>query len=1023
MTDDNPIAAAAAKDEEGVVDLQEMGSVEESLVDLDSLSSSSSNSDSSDSSSDSSSYTSESSSSSSSSSESSTALGSSVEDDDGWDTGAESTDDEQQSDDDDDTAVAVATSSTAPTLQDINEAMTQEALTVEQMDEALGPIQPQYSYEQPNEQEQYMEDEYDARQQQYITDDDEFAKHYMNIHYVEDQYHARQEQFLEEVYKDEPYLPQEEPFLDEEDPLVTWQPVKSQDETHPDSFEDEYDSDIAPTPILVLLPRIIACTCILIVVLVVVLVVVIQGKKNSPNFFVTPMPSASPVTPPTSPPVTSPPTASPVNPPSATPTMTPTMIPTSPPTVNPWFVEIDNLETDDNVSLQRFRYQIDASANGLTMVVLSLDRDTETVLIYNLQDNAWQEMAFTVATQGMRRHLQQESSTKSEMVLSESGRELLIFNNQGTNVYQLNSQNEWVRKGTSFSEKGTLSGDGKSVVTGSVFYRWNGNLWVEDPTRTLPFNDFEAMSLSMDGSVLAVMVADASGTALHALQWEESTAQWKDQILSKEPIQFALSSDGTTIVEISNETATVYRFVQNEWVVFGSSIQQSYNEVAVSADGLTFAAAADTGWAQIYDYDAEAGEWIETAPNKVVVPSGNGISGVWLSGNGNRLGLGVVPRFESGSSFIMTFSRIIATGPTAAPSILSVRECNGLANLCEVRANEMMFAAARRSATSTATDYVAALEMGVRGLEWEITTDLDFASEVAVGIFGFVFDNPNEVVVLHLQIDQVDEKTVENLLVGTQASGSFDIFGEYFYAHPLNDTPWPTVGEMIDANQRVIVFVNNSSSEVFNNWNAFVVEIDDQTFCDTESDIDFSAIYFGTNASDNNPTSFLSDLDLYVNECEVPNFVFFDHFGTDNTAIVVEAVQKYNAITSSGTPAPTSASPSLVPSFSPYPTISFAPSDAPSLVPTSEPSTSASPTFGPTFTLQPSITAEPTSSSFVPTSSLYPTGSAYPTGTYFPTLSLTSSTTSLPAENTIETMSPTLSETSFETNIFDRPSG
>jgi hypothetical protein len=1039
MTDDTPSGATH------VVGVYHEDANHDSLVDIESFTSSGSNSSSDDD--DDSTSTNSSSSSASSDSSEETPGGSSVEDEDGWDTGAESTDDDDDNDDDDDdddTTGAIATiSSLGPssTASSLSSFPPQTAPTMEEIQHAFIEPQPFIGRHQLSEREKYMEDEYDTRHQQYIEEHgsiDPYQEQFMEQHLLNDMYYQQQPEHREQ------FTPlHREAFQDEEDPLVTpWKsPTKSNADTMQDTFEDEFDldkDDWRKSRMLTVLPRIIACTCLAIVVLIVVLIFLIRGKNASSPL---PVPvtqpanrTAAPVTPvpdtlSPSMALTSIPSMIPSIAPSTIPSDLPTVIPTLAPIADPWTVKIDNVDTDDSVSFETFQYQVDISIDGSTMVVVSLDRaqSTETVQVYRLEENAWKDVVFT-SSEATRRRLQQATLVQSTVALSDSGRELLISNQNGTSVHRSYTGNVWIPKGQSLNSTGTLSGDGKSIVAGSLFYTWNGSMWVEDPTRALPFQSFEKTSVSSNGSVVAAMLAGS----LQAFRWDNSTGLWVEKILSNAAIDFALSNDGATIVEAGSDAATVFRFLGEDWAVDGPLVSERFNEVAISADGLTFAGAAESGWAQVYDYDTASMEWIETAPAKLVAPSGSGISGIWLSGNGRRLGLGVVPRFETGTSYIMTLSREAdgpTAAPTAAPSFIVEKGCNGLVTLCEAKANEVMFPIAKKSPITNAPDYTAALDAGVRGFEWEITTDVASATQIGAAIFDYVYTNPNEVLVLPLHLDQVDLPTAEALLAGITHNTSFEVFGEYFYKHSPPATSWPTLAEMVETKQRVIVFVNSSSSEIFNDWNQYVTEITNQTICDKQSATDFDAIYLHTNTSDNATNSFnnLSDLDTYVTRCEKPSFVFFEHFGSNEAVSVVEAVQRYNSQIVQISLGPTSLSPSLAPSLSPHPTNSFAPSDVPTIVPTAKPSLSASPTLGPTLTLQPSMTAEPTTSSFLPTASFYPTGTSFPTGTSYPTGSvfpsytLASSATSLPATMPVATVAPTASQTTSGTNIFNRP--
>ncbi|GAX23820.1 hypothetical protein FisN_20Hh022 [Fistulifera solaris] len=1030
MTDDTP---SGARHVVGVYH-EDDDANHNSLVDIESFSSSGSSSRSDDS------TNSSSSSVSSSSDDSSTPGGSSVEDEDGWDTGAESTDDD---DDDNDTAGAIATisslgpSSTASSLS----SSFPPAPTMEEVQHAFIEPQPFTGRHQLSEREKYMEEEYDARHQQYIEEHgsiDPYQEQFMEQRLLNDMYYQQRQ-----TVQPEQYTPLDhETFKDEEDPLMTpWKsPTKSNNtDTMQDTYEDEFHfdkDDWRKSRMLIVLPRIIACTCIAIVVLIIVLIFLIRNQNTSSPLPVT-QPvnrTAAPVTPipeTVSPSValTSVPSVIPSMAPSMIPSDVPTIVPTLAPIADPWTTEIENLETDDSVSFETFQYQVDSSMDGSTMVVLSLDQSQsiESVQVYHLEGNVWQDVAFT-ASEAARRRLLSAMLKQSTIVLSNSGRELMVSNPNGTSVHRLSTQNVWIPKGQTLNSSGTMSGDGNSLVAESLFYTWDGSVWVEDPIRALPLQSFEKLSLSSDGSVVAALLTGS----LHALRWDNTAAQWVEKIVSPAAMDFALSSDGTTIVEAGSKSATVFRFKNDDWAVDGSLVSETFSEVAISADGLTLAGAVESGWAQVYDYDTASMEWIETAPAKVVAPSGSGISGISLSGNGRKLSLGVVPRFETGTSYIFTLSREAegpTAAPTAAPSFFVETGCNGLVSLCEAKANEVMYAIANKSQTAIASDYTVALNAGVRGFEWEITADADITTPIGAAIFDFVYTHPKEVLVLQLHLGQVDLLTAETLLTGITHNATLEIFGEYFYKHSITATSWPTLAEMAETKRRIIAFVNSSSSEFFNDWNQYVTEHVNPTTCDNQSATDFDAIYLNTNTSDNAISSLnnLSDLDMYVTGCEKPNFVVFNHFGSNEAASVVDSVLRYNSQFVQTSLGPTSLSPSLAPSLSPHPTNSFAPSDVPTIVPTAKPSISASPTFGPTLTLQPSMTAGPTTSSFLPTSSFYPTGTSFPTGTsyptgsVFPTYTSASSATSLPAALPVATVLPTASQTTSGTNIFNRP--
>jgi hypothetical protein len=69
-------------------------------------------------------------------------------------------------------------------------------------------------------------------------------------------------------------------------------------------------------------------------------------------------------------------------------------------------------------------------------------------------------------------------------------------------------------------------------------------------------------------------------------------------------------------------------------------------------------------------------------------------------------------------------------------------------------------------------------------------------------VFGFLVkflnDNPNEVMIIELQVN-------DNSLDGLWESVETD-FKKLLYEHTSPQDDWPTLGDLIDLNQRIIVF-------------------------------------------------------------------------------------------------------------------------------------------------------------------------------------------------------------------------
>mmetsp|Transcript_19515 Transcript_19515/g.32392 ORF Transcript_19515/g.32392 Transcript_19515/m.32392 type:complete len:365 (-) Transcript_19515:198-1292(-) len=155
------------------------------------------------------------------------------------------------------------------------------------------------------------------------------------------------------------------------------------------------------------------------------------------------------------------------------------------------------------------------------------------------------------------------------------------------------------------------------------------------------------------------------------------------------------------------------------------------------------------------------------------------------------------------------------------------RICNGLASNCNQPANAIMYASLHNAMASRDEGFLApnhssgleeALDAGFRGLLLD-SCDCDgtefchgfcFAgtrnpTTVFANILTFLKANPNEVIVVELQID-------DNTLFSLWEKTSSD-FRDLIYSHPIGtSTPWPTLNELIDMKQRLIVFQHNGGN-------------------------------------------------------------------------------------------------------------------------------------------------------------------------------------------------------------------
>jgi hypothetical protein len=172
--------------------------------------------------------------------------------------------------------------------------------------------------------------------------------------------------------------------------------------------------------------------------------------------------------------------------------------------------------------------------------------------------------------------------------------------------------------------------------------------------------------------------------------------------------------------------------------------------------------------------------------------------------------------------------------PTNTPTTTGFQACNGYESLCDVPANQVLYATVH-NAVSSIEDGVTivpnhelqlekALQSGWRGLNFDIGKCSDFTEqpvrlvhglcaigsrdpiEVFTNIQTFLDSNPNEVLLMPIQIDNsLDGGSVSYAEIYAILEQVPD-FTSLLYQHPGVGTPWPTLRELIAANTRILLF-------------------------------------------------------------------------------------------------------------------------------------------------------------------------------------------------------------------------
>jgi len=198
--------------------------------------------------------------------------------------------------------------------------------------------------------------------------------------------------------------------------------------------------------------------------------------------------------------------------------------------------------------------------------------------------------------------------------------------------------------------------------------------------------------------------------------------------------------------------------------------------------------------------------------------------------------------------------------PTAAPVVKT--SCNGHANHCDVPINEVVFAT-MHNAHATEADFPFAasqrygislgLEAGIRGINLNFgicdnELSLVFSScflgaanvqETLTTIQQFLTDNPNEVILMPSQIDDSTGGVVSMASILAVIQNATDSDGlsmdSRLYSH-IAGGKWPTLQQLIDADQRILFFTFGGSESCaqgdcpfgFNDWEQYAAMTSDQ---------------------------------------------------------------------------------------------------------------------------------------------------------------------------------------------------
>jgi hypothetical protein len=163
--------------------------------------------------------------------------------------------------------------------------------------------------------------------------------------------------------------------------------------------------------------------------------------------------------------------------------------------------------------------------------------------------------------------------------------------------------------------------------------------------------------------------------------------------------------------------------------------------------------------------------------------------------------------------------------------------CNGLDNgFCDFRVNDVMYGLVHNAMASFEDDFFllynqnynleAALAAGYRALELDVARCGDdqaiafYHGQCALGtrdpsivlenVHSFLQDNPSEIVMLFLQMDDqsVSLDDFYQLMAAVDDENGNSLV-DMLYSHPLDATEWPTLRELVQSNLRLILFYWN----------------------------------------------------------------------------------------------------------------------------------------------------------------------------------------------------------------------
>ena len=253
----------------------------------------------------------------------------------------------------------------------------------------------------------------------------------------------------------------------------------------------------------------------------------------------------------------------------------------------------------------------------------------------------------------------------------------------------------------------------------------------------------------------------------------------------------------------------------------------------------------------------------------------------------------------------------------------SLRRCNGLTELCDRPLDQILFAGTHNAMSSSEDGwsfpnqeyaFSRQLEDGIRGLNFDTYwwndeaylchTYCELGSMTLVDgltrISDFMTENPNEVIIITLQSALATEPTLEAFeTVGLQSM---------LHHHEVGDF-WPTLGALIDRNERVVLFSNDGAGqnngylEQWTHWidNPYSAQSNEDFSCVEDRGDPATASLFNVNHFITHPVSDIDDslnanqygvLWDHLERCQretghVPNQILVDFYSQGSVLDVV----------------------------------------------------------------------------------------------------------------------------------------